>query len=135
MARVGAFLKHEPGSTKSKKALNKIFILLRERNKEDEPVELKNCRSLLSKLKVEVESVSDSSDWKHGGNGLPCPYHNHDGHTRDVKCEFSHRPDHKHVRDRMCAFSSGFSCAEEAGFRGDQRAQRLCELFTRSLHF
>jgi len=56
----------------------------------------------LSDTKVELESVSDSSDWNHEGNGIPCRFYNHDGCKRGNDCRFSHAPDHKSVRDRLC---------------------------------
>ncbi len=55
----------------------------------------------LDATKVELESVSDSSDWNHEGNGIPCRFYNHDGCLRGTKCRFSHTPDHKSVRDRL----------------------------------
>jgi hypothetical protein len=45
--------------------------------------------------------VSDSSDWNHEGNGIPCRLYNHDGCTRGNDCRFSHAPDLKSVRDQL----------------------------------
>jgi hypothetical protein len=55
----------------------------------------------LDDTEVELESVSDSSDWNHEGNGIPCRFYNHDGCLRGTNCRFSHAPDHKSVRDRL----------------------------------
>ena len=65
----------------------------------------------VNELKTELESVSDSSDWHHEGNGFPCLYYNNDGCARGVECEFSHAPDRtgKSVRDRLCVSSSDLS--------------------------
>jgi hypothetical protein len=82
-----------------------VVVLLRERNEGDE-VKAVDCRPFLNDPKVELESVSDSSNWNHMGNGSPCPNYNYDGCTRGVKCEFSHGPGYKSVRDRLCVFFS-----------------------------
>lgn len=72
-----------------------------ERNEEDDSVDSSDETPLLEDTKVELESVSDSSDWNHEGNGIPCRFHNHDGCLRGADCRFSHAPDHKSVRDRL----------------------------------
>ena len=54
---------------------------------------------LLGNTKLEL--VSDSSDWNHGGNGIPCRFYNHDGCKHGNACRFSHAPDHKSVCDHL----------------------------------
>ncbi|KAF8268649.1 hypothetical protein EI94DRAFT_1785746 [Lactarius quietus] len=94
-------LGEQPSWTETKKELGEIIVLLKDRKEEDEHVEPKDCIPFLRDPKVELESVSDSSDWNHEGNSFPCSYYNHDGCTQGVKCEFSHGPDHRSVRDRL----------------------------------
>jgi hypothetical protein len=67
----------------------------------DDTFDWKDESSLLDGAKLELESVSDSSDWNHEGNGIPCRFYNHDGCLRGTVCRFSHAPDHKSVRDRL----------------------------------
>jgi hypothetical protein len=50
---------------------------------------------------LEIQSVSDSSDCAHDGNGIPCRFYNRDGCLRGTDCEFSHAPDNKSVRDKL----------------------------------
>ncbi|KAI9432268.1 hypothetical protein H4582DRAFT_2056832 [Lactarius indigo] len=73
-----------------------------EANEEDEPIELEDCRPrIIVDLKVELESVSDSSDFNHEGNGVLCRSYNHDGCKRGLECKFSHAPNYKSVRDPL----------------------------------
>lgn len=51
--------------------------------------------------KFEVSSHSDSSDFEHQGNGIPCRFYNHNGCNRGTACSFSHAPDSKSVRDNL----------------------------------
>ncbi|KAH9172552.1 hypothetical protein EDB89DRAFT_2166499, partial [Lactarius sanguifluus] len=95
-----AVLVQDPDSTEASKALDETFTLISERNKEEAVVEEDSHPTFIDQGK-ELESVSDSSNWNHEGNGFPCRYYNHDGCTRGVECEFSHAPDHKSVRDRL----------------------------------
>ncbi|KAH9896002.1 hypothetical protein C8Q73DRAFT_690462 [Cubamyces lactineus] len=44
---------------------------------------------------------SDSEDFYHTGNGIPCKYYNHDGCARGPRCHYSHAPDRKSVRDEL----------------------------------
>ncbi|KAF8258070.1 hypothetical protein EI94DRAFT_1708353 [Lactarius quietus] len=108
-------LGEQPSWTETKKELGEIIVLLKDRKEEDEHVEPKDCILFLRDPKVELESVSDSSDWNHEGNSFPCSYYNHDGCTQGVKCEFSHGPDHRSARGKLT-------------LEGDQRTQRLCKL-------
>ena len=71
------------------------------RNDDDDIADSDDEIPLLSDTKAELESVSDSSDWNHGGNGIPCKFYNHDGCKRGNACRFSHAPDYKSVRDRL----------------------------------
>ncbi|KAF9220691.1 TPR-like protein [Gyrodon lividus] len=47
------------------------------------------------------ESVSESSDCEHEGNGVPCKFYNHDGCAKGSACRFSHAPDSKSERDSL----------------------------------
>ena len=106
-ARVQDFqtiLSQDPSSTEAKDALHETLTLIRERNDEDDVADSDDEIPLLGDTKAELETVSDSSDWNHGGNGVPCRFYNHDGCTRGDACRFSHAPDYKSVRDRLCVF-------------------------------
>ncbi|KAH9059450.1 hypothetical protein EDB83DRAFT_2224440 [Lactarius deliciosus] len=95
-------LEQNPDSTETKKALDEVLVLMRERNEEDEPIDSEDCRPQFNvDSKVELESVSDSSDFNHEGNGVPCRSYNHDGCKQGLECRFSHAPDYKSVRDRL----------------------------------
>lgn len=75
---------------------------------EDNPSDESDETPQLDDNKVELESVSDSSDWNHEGNGIPCRFHNHDGCLRGTNCRFSHAPDHRSVRDRLYVHGNKF---------------------------
>lgn len=45
--------------------------------------------------KLEIESVSDSSDWNHEGNGMVCMRYVHDGCKHGNDCKYSHGPGRK----------------------------------------
>ena len=95
----------KPDSIETKRARDEIIVLMAERNENDFGVANSDiCGPSINEPKAELESVSDSSDWHHEGNGFPCPYYNNDGCARGIECEFSHAPDHtgKSVRDRLC---------------------------------
>jgi hypothetical protein len=81
--------------------LRETFALMIKRIEEEDPVDSSDETPHLDDTKVELESVSDSSDWNHEGNGIPCRFYNHDGCLRGTGCRFSHAPDHKSVRDRL----------------------------------
>jgi L,D-peptidoglycan transpeptidase YkuD (ErfK/YbiS/YcfS/YnhG family) len=74
---------------------------MRERDEEDDCADSDDESPQPDDTKLELESVSDSSDWHHEGNGVPCKFYNHDGCLRGTNCRFSHAPDHKSVRDRL----------------------------------
>jgi len=95
-------LKQDPSSAEAKNALRETLALMLERDDDDDFAVPDDEGPLLSDTKVELESVSDSSDWNHEGNGIPCRFYNHDGCKRGNDCRFSHAPDHKSVRDRLC---------------------------------
>ena len=97
-------LEQNPDSTEAKKELDEIFIPMRECNEGDEPINLEDAPPSLADVKVELESVSDSSDWNHKGNGDPCRPYNREGCMQGVECKCSHAPDHNSVRDRLCVF-------------------------------
>ena len=110
MADFATVLKQDPDSIEARNALDENHLLLRERNRDLEPEESRCYPGPpLTCPKVELESVSDSSDWNHVGNGLPCLDYNHDGCKRGDECEFSHAPDYASVRDRLYVSSSDIS--------------------------
>lgn len=47
------------------------------------------------------ESLSESSDCEHMGNGKPCKFHNHSECTKGHTCPFSHAPDYHSERDAL----------------------------------
>ncbi|KAI0284828.1 hypothetical protein BC826DRAFT_1109520 [Russula brevipes] len=96
-------LKQDPESTEARDALRETLALMRERDEDDDDdvAVSEDEYPVPSATKVELESVSDSSDWNHEGNGIPCRFYNHDGCMRGTDCRFSHAPDHKSVRDRL----------------------------------
>jgi hypothetical protein len=51
--------------------------------------------------KLELASMSDSSDCNHVGNGVACRFYNHNGCEKGEACAFSHGPDEKSVRDDL----------------------------------
>jgi len=75
---------------------------MRARDDDDDIAAPEDKIPLLSDPKVELESVSDSSDWNHGGNGIPCKSYNHDGCKLGNACSYSHARDFTSVRDRLC---------------------------------
>lgn len=81
---------------------------MRKRNDEDDTADSDDELPKLDGTKLELESASDSSDWKHDRNGIPCRFYNHDGCLRGTNCKFSHAPDHKSVRDRLYVLSGSF---------------------------
>jgi hypothetical protein len=97
-------LKQDPTSTEAKNALHETLALLTERDDDTDVAVSDDENPLLSDNKVELESVSDSSDWNHEGNGIPCRFYNHDGCMRGNECRFSHAPDLKSVRDQLYVF-------------------------------
>lgn len=55
---------------------------------------------------LEVDSLSNTSDCNHRGNGVPCRFYNREGCAKGTLCTFSHAPDEKSVRDELCVFLS-----------------------------
>lgn len=95
-------MEQDPDATEAKDALRETLALMIERNEEDEfELDSDDKFPMLAEAGVELESVSDSSDWHHEGNGIPCRFYNRDGCLRGTDCRFSHAPDHKSVRDRL----------------------------------
>jgi hypothetical protein len=97
-------LEQDPDSTEAKEALRETYALMIKRIGEEDSLEDSDETPQLDDTKVELESVSDSTDWNHEGNGIPCRFYNHDGCLRGTDCRFSHAPDHKSVRDRLYIF-------------------------------
>lgn len=49
----------------------------------------------------ETEVLSDTSDYEHDGNGVPCRHYNHDGCQAGPDCKFTHAPDGCSLRDKL----------------------------------
>lgn len=49
----------------------------------------------------EYETVSESSEYEHEGNGTACRYLNHGGCRHGSECRWKHAPDEKSVRDQL----------------------------------
>ena len=47
------------------------------------------------------ESLSESSDCEHIGNGIPCKFYNRTECKNGYACRFSHAPDKKSERDAL----------------------------------
>ncbi|KAI9507662.1 hypothetical protein F5148DRAFT_969472, partial [Russula earlei] len=92
-----------PNSAEAKTALGETLDLMRARNDEDDVAVFDDETPRLSepKAELELESVSDSSDWNHDGNGIACRIYNHDGYLCGTRCRLSHAPDYRIVRDRL----------------------------------
>ena len=101
-------LTQDPDSTEAKDALRETCVLMIQRGNEEDYVDSDDESPDLDAIKIELESVSDSSDWSHEGNGIPCRFYNHDGCLRGTDCRFSHAPDHKSVRDRLYVLEGFF---------------------------
>ena len=109
-----AILEQDPDSAEATKALDETITLMDERDESEGSVVVDEAFPSLDEPNLELESVSDSSEWNHEGNGIPCRFYNHEGCMRGIECRFSHAPDHKSVRDRLCAFPfPTIRCEEE----------------------
>ncbi|KAF8801413.1 hypothetical protein BYT27DRAFT_7174103 [Phlegmacium glaucopus] len=49
----------------------------------------------------EFISDSETSEYRHTGNNIPCWFHNREGCVRASNCKFSHAPDDRSVRDEL----------------------------------
>ncbi|KAI0264886.1 hypothetical protein BC834DRAFT_970456 [Gloeopeniophorella convolvens] len=100
-----AVLEMDSASIEAKSALEETLTLMRARNEEDTPRPTPGVRtgatSTIEGDGITLESLSDSSDCQHAGNGKPCRDYNHDGCMRGAQCEFSHAPDYRSVRDGL----------------------------------
>ncbi|KAH9983249.1 hypothetical protein BJV74DRAFT_851408 [Russula compacta] len=94
-------LKQDPNSTEAKDALREALTQMRLQDDELDVADSDDEVPALDAEKAELESVSDSSDWNHDGNGIPCRFYNRDGCKHGTACKYSHSPDHKSVRDRL----------------------------------
>ncbi|KAH8981244.1 hypothetical protein EDB92DRAFT_1898192 [Lactarius akahatsu] len=94
-------LEQDPDCTEASKALDETLTLMNERDEDDESVAFDPEFPPLDDPTVDLRSVSDSSDWNHEGNGIPCRFYIHDSCMRGAECRFSHAPDHRSVRDRL----------------------------------
>ncbi|KAI9459565.1 hypothetical protein F5148DRAFT_961781, partial [Russula earlei] len=101
--RLSNRLEEEPNSAEAKTALGETLDLMRARNDEDDVAVFDDETPRLSepKAELELESVSDSSDWNHDVNGIACRFYNHDGYLCGTRCRLSHAPDYRIVRDRL----------------------------------
>lgn len=55
----------------------------------------------LDEYPISSDDESDSSDYQHVGNGIPCRDHNHQGCRRGKTCSYSHAPDESAERDAL----------------------------------
>ncbi|OCH91987.1 hypothetical protein OBBRIDRAFT_833801 [Obba rivulosa] len=51
--------------------------------------------------KSDITTESDSEDYKHIGNGIPCRFYNHYGCKKGSRCPYRHAPDPKSFRDEL----------------------------------
>ena len=90
---------------KANKALKETVVLMHERD-EDDSVIMSEVGPSLPSPELELQSESESSNWEHDGNGVPCKSFNRDGCTRGVECSF---PQITRVCEIACGvFSSAF---------------------------
>ncbi|KAI0264883.1 hypothetical protein BC834DRAFT_237374 [Gloeopeniophorella convolvens] len=103
-------LKLDPTSAEAKATALEIGKLLRARGEShklrdavsDNPLQyMRDARPFTEQDATELESISDSSDCQHEGNGEPCRSYNHDGCSSGTQCVFSHAPDYNSVRDEL----------------------------------
>ena len=87
----------------SKKALDETTVLMHQRN-EDDSILKEDYLPGYFYSRLDLETESESSDWEHEGNGVPCKRYNRDSCTKRADCRFSHAPDYQSVRDRLYAF-------------------------------
>lgn len=50
---------------------------------------------------AETPMLSETSDFEHEGNSIPCRFYNHDGCRNGTECKFRHGPDNRSVRDSL----------------------------------
>lgn len=60
----------------------------------------------LSDADMETPFESDTADFEHEGNDVPCRFYNHEGCNQGTECKYKHAPDDRSVRDHLCAVSS-----------------------------
>ncbi|KZT20511.1 TPR-like protein [Neolentinus lepideus HHB14362 ss-1] len=66
------------------------------------------------------DNFSDSSDYWHDGNMIPCRHYNHAGCKKGSLCKYSHAPDAKSVRDKLGRNICVYHIFDECKF-GDAR--------------
>ena len=49
----------------------------------------------------ETPVPSDTEEYTHFGNGIPCRYYNHEGCNQGERCKFKHAADNRSVRDDL----------------------------------
>ena len=90
-------LRQDPSNAAALAALSETIKLTNERA----PKGLDLLRYDAGGALWETETVSDSSEYHHEGNGSSCRYLNHDGCRHGSHCRWKHAPDEKSVRDRL----------------------------------
>ncbi|KAI0065070.1 hypothetical protein BV25DRAFT_1989327 [Artomyces pyxidatus] len=94
-------LKQDPNCAEAQTELQEIRNLLQnEPDRAEEDISDDEYPSL-DDPKVDLASMSDTSDFAHEGNGIPCRFYNHAGCNKGRDCSFSHAPDPKSVRDDL----------------------------------
>ncbi|KAI0264881.1 hypothetical protein BC834DRAFT_237306 [Gloeopeniophorella convolvens] len=102
-------LQQDPTSAEAKTAYKEIIQIMRTRGEldklrgaaDDKVQYARDVVPLAQQEDMELESLSDSSDCQHEGNGLPCRSYNHDGCASGAGCAFSHAPDFNSIRDEL----------------------------------
>ena len=70
--------------------------------KEIKPGEERDPRPEEPSSPLNTPVPSDSEDYAHLGNGIPCRDYNGEGCDLGAKCEFKHAADNKSLRDDVC---------------------------------
>ncbi|TFY79529.1 hypothetical protein EWM64_g4488 [Hericium alpestre] len=91
MLDIEVVLKQDPNLTEAKAVFRELNHLMDAPDYELDDVGSEDEYPDLDEPKVEIESASDSSDWNHEGNGIPCRYYNHNGCSKERDCmDFQH---------------------------------------------
>jgi len=93
-------LRLDPSSTVALTELDQTHTLLAQVSL-GAPLENDEVHSETFTAKSDLVTESDSSEFAHEGNGIPCRYNNHNGCRHGAQCRFKHAPDNKSVRDEL----------------------------------
>ncbi|CCM00578.1 uncharacterized protein FIBRA_02613 [Fibroporia radiculosa] len=84
-------LRQDPSSEPTRIALGEALSILSRAGDDDDSEDAAS----------NISTESGSSEFLHGGNGIPCRYLNHEGCRRGSHCRFKHAPDAKNIRDKL----------------------------------